>query len=328
MNTCCEQCGAQVSVSSTGVGSTYTCPACGHTAALGPLLPTEAPATETPTASVTWSDDVFAPGPPAEPERDAIDSIAPSARQNPPAVRPYPWFLDIWLYPFGPSTLGLALVMVGVPMLISLLAWLSYAVVIALTFLLPFTVAIMGLCMIGLLVIDLLLVWYFCECVRESAAGSLRVPDTLGRSPDHMELLGQGVTLTVGSLLYWVATMLCFSYVASPWIKGAVLVLTATTFPLALLRAIMDESMSGFNPLPLVPMIWQTRAHYPAAVLATGILFVLPTWGLYTWCAPLMNAWWWTFLLSPLVLPALYYPLLVLAHIWGRYYDRHAETLA
>lgn len=328
MYTCCEQCGAQVTVSSTGTGATYTCSACGQTRTLGPLPVSKSEATESTEASVDWSDEAFEPGPVTEPDNRNTDSVAPSTRRSHPATRIHPWFLDIWLYPFSRSTLGMGMVLVGVPLLISLIAWLSYAVVIAFTFLLPFTVAVMGLCLIALLVIDLLLLWYVCECVRDSAAGNMRAPDTLGRSPDHTELLGQGLTLAFGSVLYWQPTMLCFSYLASPWIKGSVLVVTATTFPLALLRAIMDESISGFNPLPLAPMIWQTRTHYPAVVLATGLLCVLPVWGLHTWSAPLMRAWWWTFLLSPLVLPVLYYPLLVLAHIWGRYYDRHAETLS
>lgn len=342
MDRCCEQCGE--TLPDAPASGPVPCPHCGHRpvdarpapAILDPDLfdlsrdsqPPPPPVTASPPTQPLWSDEDFETGPAPEsdrePDQEGLEkTVDPAAVQE----RRHPWYLDIWLYPFHRHSLAMGLVLVGLPLLISLIAYLSYAMLIALTFLLPFAVGIMGLAMIALLVIDLYLIWYICTCVRDSAEGNMRAPDTLGRSPDHLELLGQVLTLAIGGLLYWLPTMLCFSYVPWPWVPVTVLVLTGVTFPLALLRTIMDESLSGFNPLPLPGLIGRTGIHYAAVVLATILLAVLPAWGLVVWSGPLSRAWWVRFMLSPLFLPLLYYPLLVLAHIWGRYYDRHAEWM-
>jgi hypothetical protein len=338
----CEQCGK--SYAGAPPERPVTCPHCGHSpgdarsapAILDPDLFDLSGAPPSPPPPVPdacparqrWSDEDFATGPPPEtvPEPDAAD-VAKTTASPDLQERRHPWYFDIWLYPFHRHSLAMGLVLVGLPLLISLIAYLSYALLIALTFLLPFAVGIMGLAVIALLVIDLYLIWYICTCVRDSAEGNMRAPDTLGRSPDHLELTGQTLLLVFGSLLFWLPVMLCFSYVPWPWLRVTVLVLTGAFFPLALLRAIMEESLSGFNPLPLPGMIWRTGRDYALLALATGALAVLPAWALYIWSEALSRAWWVRFMLNPLFLPLLYYPLLVLAHLWGRFYDRHGEWL-
>lgn len=232
-------------------------------------------------------------------EEPKIDQTEPAPK------RKLPWIIDIFLYPVsvpGIVTLG---VIIGIPLLINIATRLLglFGVFIAIP---GFFINI---------VVGLYLYWYITECIRDSAAGGLRAPETLGRAPGLGDM-GLQLLRIVGCFAFCFAPLLIyFQYTKkTDIIFWSLLAYAAFFFPMGLLSVIMFDSFSGLNPILLISSILSIFLPYCAMVVAffsigfltTKILSAAPD--LLTYCIHL-------------------YLALVAAHLLGRFYWRYQDKL-
>ncbi|MHC4558732.1 MAG: hypothetical protein ACYTFW_16770 [Planctomycetota bacterium] len=236
------------------------------------------------------------------------------------AQRKLPWILDIFLYPISKSGLTILAIIVVIPLLIRIVVnWLgAFSERFP-----PVLVLFVPIVIIGYLaqfLLYLYLYWYFCECIRDSAAGGLRAPETLANTPGLGELL-----------LQWLRTLCCFVVFAGPmliyyryarqtdtvfWI---LLSYAVFFFPMGLLAVVMFDSFSGLNPIVVIGSIFSVFLPYCAMIVvfaSTGFLIAekLPD----IWGAPVLT----------LILQCLgIYLLMVVAHLLGWFYHRYEHEL-
>lgn len=180
-----------------------------------------------------------------------------------------PWFIDMFLYPFN---------LAGIVYLVSL--WL-------LLFLLcPFVMAYLGLGIEYIPVVYLLPVayslYYFSECIRDSASGARRAPNlhlrTAPAKPDRWDYISQ-LIIVVGSIA------VCFSPVAVYYIlterSGLIYRLLFACggffFPMVVLAVVLFDSFAAFNPVLIIGSIFRTLLPYCGIVLffyAGALLFM------------------------------------------------------
>ena len=178
-----------------------------------------------------------------------------------------PWFIDIFLYPFN---------LAGVAHLIGL--WL-------LLFLFcPLVIALLGLGIEYIPVVYFLSVaytlYYFAECIRDSAGGSRRAPDLRASpaKPDRWDYISQ-LLVMVGSIAA------CFSPVAvyyivterSDLIYWLILACGGFFFPMVLLAVVLFDSFNALNPILIIGSIFRTLPPYCGMVLffyAGALLFM------------------------------------------------------
>jgi hypothetical protein len=226
--------------------------------------------------------------------------------------RKLPWFIDIFLYPFN---------LAGVIHLIGL--WL-------LLFLLcPLVIAYLGLGIEYIPVVYFLPVaytlYYFAECIRDSASGARRAPDlrTSPAKPDRWDYISQ-LLVVVGSIA------VCFSPVAvyyivterSDLIYWLILACGGFFFPMVLLAVVLFDSFSALNPILIIGSIFRTLLPYCGMVLffyAGALLFMEID-------SPVNRFW-----LLPMVLFLIkvvqLYMILVAVGLLGRFYCRYEKKL-
>jgi len=138
--------------------------------------------------------------------------------------RKLPWLIDIFLYPASGEGLG------------------NIALIISVRFL-----SIL-MCFFGG-IFDLLICaymyWYFCECIRDSAAGGLRAPSSLGSERELLSEVGEYLRLIVcflfffGPVIFYRAYCLFSDIKMSNGIYWLLLSYGVFFFPMAIL-AVMD----------------------------------------------------------------------------------------
>ena len=246
--------------------------------------------------------------------------VKPADRQT---ERKLPWILDIFLYPAsrpGLTILGIAVVVrVTFRIVVRFLAIASEQFP-------PFLVFFGFMWAVGMfarIVICLYLWWYLCECVRESAAGVIRAPETTGRSPGLGGMLWQAL-MTTGCFIFFPG-LAFFYYVetkATDAIFWSLVVYAAFFFPMSLLAVVVFESWQGLNPILLARSIISTFLPYCAlmAVIAAftfvgiSIFRKLPDpqescLGLFVlWCMSI-------------------YLAMIVAHLLGAFCNRYREKL-
>jgi len=237
--------------------------------------------------------------------------------------RKLPWVLDIFLYPMsrpGLTILGIVVVArVAFRIVVRFLASASQQFS-------PFLALFGFTWAVGMLVriiLCLYLWWYLCECIRESAAGVIRAPETTGRSPGLGGMLWQAI-MTTGCFIFFLGPAF-FYYIettATDAVFWGLIVYAVTFFPMSLLAVAVFESWQGLNPILLGRSIISTFLPYCAliaviaAFVAAGILIVrkLPdpqqsSIGLFIlWCMSV-------------------YLAMIVAHLLGWFYRRYDEKL-
>jgi len=232
-------------------------------------------------------------------EEPKIDQTEPVPK------RKLPWIIDIFLYPVsvpGLVTLG---VIIGIPLLINIATRLLG--------LFGSFIAIPGFFV--KIVVGLYLCWYIAECVRDSAAGGLRAPETLGRAPGLGDMLLQLLKIFGCLALCFVPLLIYYQQTKKvDTIFWSLLAYAIFFFPMGLLAVIMFDSFSGLNPILLISSILSMFLPYCAMVVAffsigfltTKILSAAPD--LLTYCIHL-------------------YLALVAAHLLGRFYWHYQDKL-
>jgi len=202
-------------------------------------------------------------------KHDPAETIELHPQEEPTPERPLPEIIDVFLYPFGRAGLATLGVMLATPTVLILVAlaciWLRQAAPLLLLIAAP--IAIVG----GIVALGMVLYyfWYVCECIRDSAAGGLRAPDTMGMTPGIMEMFAQDFQLLVcvGVCVgLYSSTVNCLPMNRSmSWILMGTI---AFLFPMTLLRVVMSESLQGLIPMMTLRLIGRTCMPYCVLVLA------------------------------------------------------------
>jgi len=329
----CKNCGKKLSVPEIHSGKKGKCPKCKHIVVIpkpespGPLtnevrpgdirvsskscpydltlldVPQKDKTAEQPISQRGVPDRVFEDTRELE-EASVVDETEVAGR------RKLPWLIDIFLYPTSVPGLIILGIIIIIPLLINIVAGLLGP--------LGFFVAIPGV--VIKIVIFLYMYWYFCECIRDSAAGGLRAPDVLVNAPGLGDMLWQLIKI-VGCLAFFLAPMLIyFSRTKNTdTIYWSLLGYAVFFFPMGLLAIIMFDSFSALNPLLLIGSIFNTFFPYCAMVLVFVAAAVLTTQ-----IAPkAQESQFLAFILYCLHI----YLAMVAAHLLGWFYRRHQEKL-
>lgn len=239
---------------------------------------------------------------------DETDEAKPAGRRN------LPWIIDIFLYPIsipGLITLGIIIIL---PLLVNIAAGLLGRF--------GFFISIPGFFFIKIPV-GLYFFWYLAECVRDSALGGVRAPETLGNAPSLGDMLWHTLKI-VG----------CFAVFAGPpsyyvlythkidTIFWVLLGYAVFFFPMGLLAVVMFDSFSALNPILLIGSIFSTFFQYCGLVLISVVFAIIviavnkipmDSRGIY--------------ILGLVIFCGLLYFALVVAHLLGRFYWRYEKKL-
>lgn len=229
---------------------------------------------------------------------------------EPPPKRKLPWLIDIFLYPANFQGMIFLAIAVLVPLALQ--------------------VASSFLCMFGLLfsllnaLIAMYIYWFLAQCVRDSAAGGLRAPETMAETPDIWELIWHVSELFTCLVVYVAPAGAYFWYMrrfdTTFWLLAGG---SAFLYPMALLAVIMFDSIEGLNPLIIIPSIFSTFFQYCGLIiLIAAIIFLYVLTVKFLPLNPYARM-----VLSPLVQAAELYLTMVAAHLLGRFYFKYQEKL-
>lgn len=236
-------------------------------------------------------------------------SILPESSPEYTGERKLPWPIDIPLYPFSKAGLTTLGIVIGIPFLIDLCAGLLGSFRF---FLLPFILVD--------LLIEAYFLWYVTQCVQDSASGGVRAPETISQVPGVSEILVQ-LGRTLASIV--VALLPLMIYRSHTHTRDAtfwsLLAWAAAIFPMAMLSVTMHDSIGGLNPLILIPSVLRTLLSYLVLVLVLGAAVFLMT---NVWFAVAEDPG-----LRFGFSIAVCYPILVGAHLLGRFYWRCKDRL-
>ncbi len=282
---------------------------------------TAVPSTETPTQEVTIpieptpvdkSEEYF--------EQMQKDQGADLHEPEPLAKRKLPWILDIFLYPTNKAGLTTLAIIIFVPMLINIVANRMNASVVRFPPMLVLAVPFSFIGFIINLLLSLYLYWYFCECIRDSARGGIRAPETLANTPGLGDLLWQWLR-TIGCLAVFAApTLIYYGYARQiDPVFWALLAVSVFTLPMALLAVVMFDSFSGLNPILLVGSVFSTFLPYCAMI----VVFVPVVCLVVRESLAARDS----VVLSFIVNCVRIYLALIVAHVLGWFYHRYKEQL-
>jgi len=221
--------------------------------------------------------------------------------------RKWPWFIDIFLYPVSfPGFLTMIVIVLG-----------------------QFVAGFLRLCCLGFILqilISLYIYWYFCECIRDSALGGLRAPETLGSMTDLEEMLWQCLRLLVCFIFFFAPAIfyLFWVFFSNTKINEAVffslLALGSFFFPMGILAVVMFDSIHGLNPILIIRSIISTFFQYCGLVLFLYALSVL-----YTKIMSIGRQWGIMIYIFGNII--FIWMLLVAGHLLGRFYWRCENKL-
>jgi len=224
--------------------------------------------------------------------------------------RKFPWLIDIFLYPISTPALVIIGIVISIPLLIGLAAYLLGPF--------GFFISIPGFFIN--IVVGLYMYWYLCHCVRDSAEGNIRAPDVLVSSPTIGDMFFQTMKVVI-CLLFFSAPMLIYYYNtrSTDFVFWLLFGFAVFFFPMGFLAVIMFDSINGLNPILLIGSIFSTFFQY------LGLLFLFSILGwLIIQIFSVASA---SVILSLLLPLATIYLSLVTAHLLGRFYWRNRERL-
>jgi len=252
-------------------------------------------------------------------------------------IRKFPWFIDIFLYPANVQGLSMLIVLAGIPLLIMCLSILmSFLPVIGLF------VSIIGALII--IVINLYVYLYLCQCMQNSAEGYVRLSVSVSEHSDLSEAFFVLLRI-IGCLILFFAPALIrlyknsemnnifyfllhlYEYNQPDKIFYYLLAGGAALFPISLLSVVMHGSLCGLNPFLLIASILKTFFHYAGLILIfwAGIFAIFYirqyitkvfTGGIFTYTVAFG-----VFRFIKI------YLLMIVAHLLGRFYYKNSQKL-
>jgi hypothetical protein len=321
----CKNCGQKLSVHQAGAGKKGRCPKCKNIVIAPEADDANLIKLQADTSEISSKDSILDPNLFDIPQKtkEARQSDVPDEalgnlqklksdeiEHEPPPKRKLPWLIDIFLYPANFQGMIFLAIAVLIPLVLQ--------------------VASLFLCLFDFLffllnvVIAMYIYWFLAQCVRDSAAGGLRAPETMAETPDLGELLWQVFELFACFVVYAAPAGVYFQYTHRlDTIFWLLAVGGVFLYPMALLAVIMFDSMKGLNPLIIIPSIFSTLFQYCGLILliaAIIFLYVLTVKSLppnpYTRMA-----------LFPLVQAVELYLAMVATHLLGRFYFKYQEKL-
>ena len=225
------------------------------------------------------------------------------------AQRRLPWFIDIFLYPLsmpGLITLGIIIV---IPLLINIAVGLAG----------PFGLLILIPGFVIRIVIGLYFLWYIAECIRDSADGGIRAPETMANTPGLGDMFWQWLRVLVCWLLFVGPVVYYYVYGNSTdTIYWSLLAFGLFFLPMGLLAVTLFDSIRGLNPILIISSIFSTFFQY------CGLLLILAAVVLTVKAVRNIAFGKWSAFISGYIG---IYIVLVLAHLLGRFYWRYQEKL-
>ena len=221
--------------------------------------------------------------------------------------RKLPWLIDVLSYPANASGLTILGIVIIIPFLINLMADLVG----------PFWPFITYPGIFIKIVIALYAFWYFIECIRDSAEGGIRAPETIATTPALGEMF-----------LAWLKIIAVLGFFAAPAVvyynmteQHNMLILYSLVIygiiftPLALLAVIMFDTFSALNPILLIGSMLSTVFQYGALILLlTAIVY--------------LNYAIMQYIQAPFFLNLIrFYLSMVTAHLIGRFFWRYQDKL-
>ena len=219
--------------------------------------------------------------------------------------RRFIWFLDIFLYPISAP----ALTMIGIYVIwrivgpfLGILPLVGFFIYLIITF-----------------IIALYMLWYITYCIRDSALGGLRAPETINEMPMISDLFSEiwHVVVCYGALL---APPIIYRAVTDQQdlIWCILLCSGIFLFPMSLLSVVMHDNISGLNPWITLPSIFKTFFPYCGLVaLLLGIFYLINKFLITKYL-------FWGSFISQIAGLYLY---LICAHLIGRLYWRYKDKL-
>jgi hypothetical protein len=184
-------------------------------------------------------------------------------QEAPSPKRPFPWFVDIFLYPINrPGLINLA-VTFGVPLVLILLTLGCIAIAQSAPVMIFVAVPLAMGTALASLFMALYLGWYVTECVRSSSEGQIRAPDTIGRTPGLMELFALCFQACLCAMVFLgMKWSFHATFMAPVWMEETLDTFLAFMLPMTLLSIISLESIRGLNPLLNMKLIGRTFLPY------------------------------------------------------------------
>jgi hypothetical protein len=265
-----------------------------------------------------------------EEETEYLSSIYPTMVINKPQIAPerqMPWIIDIFLYPINKACLTIMGIVCGALFILGLVSWV---VVFLLPIFLVGTIISLSIWFIRI-VFTMYIYWYFCECIRDSAMGNIRAPETVAETPGVGDLFSQTYK-TFGCLAVFLLPCIIyylFTYQTNS-IFWVLLGLGIFTFPMGLLAVIMFDSFSGLNPILIIGSIFSAFIPYCGLVLFLGAIvllvrLIIPALALITAMDGFLGFVGLLLLYGAGVVN--FYLLMIIGHLLGRFYFRYEKKL-
>lgn len=335
----CKNCGRQINIPDTHASKTGKCPNCASIIAVPGIGPPCAATRQSSSAEPETGsqnsvyDLTLLDVPPKKIQKQPVNQTngcerAAKSQQEPTTKeiesatrRKLPWLLDFFLYPAskaGITILGIVVVIrFFLRIVVMLLGGLSLQIPL---FLIPFAMAwIIGI--LVRIVLYLYLYWYLCECIRDSAAGGTRAPETIGHNPGFGEMLGQAIK-TSGCFLLFLGPALIY-HIKSGGTDTIFNRLPAYAalffFPMSLLAVVMFDSFKGLNPIVLIGSIISSFLPYCAMI----VVFVWAGFFIIEKAPNLLELTGSAFIFWCLGI----YLAMVAAHLLGWFYNRYERQL-
>ena len=320
----CDFCGKQICVPSIHAGKKGKCPQCKSIV----LVPCSAPSSPQENMPINPGPDLDMLLQPSSPhDHIAADQSKdqqyemlrqseglPSLQPPPPPQRKFPWLIDIFLYPANLH----GIIFLGIVVLIPLMLQLVVEFLVGLMGV--FAILVIFINLIVDIVILMFAYWFLAECICDSAAGNLRVPNTAGDTPGLAEMGLRLIRIFFCLVVYLVPASLYYRYTHRcdlPFqiIAGCGIFL----YPMALLGVLMFDSIHGLNPIIVIPSLFSAFFQYCGLiVLVCAIIFLF----IKARELLLTNS----FLLVSLRAIEVYL-LMVVVHLLGRFYFKYQEKL-
>jgi hypothetical protein len=281
----CDNCGRKFSVPESGAGKKGRCPKCRQVVVVpGPDdsgsvagqsgngldansefsgidsslfdIPQKTETTEESIAPRQKSDESF-----DGPQKHDENTDAEKSKAEDITKYKLPWIIDIFLYPFN---LAGVIHLIGLWLLIFLLC--------------PLIMAVVGLGTEYAPIVYFLpvayMLYYFTECIRDSAAGGRHPPDFWMHPTDSnkWDCVSQ-LLVVVGSIAvcFWPVAVYYIATERSDLIYWLLLVCGGFFFPMVLLAVVLFDSFNALNPLLIIPSILSALIPYCGLII---ILFV------------------------------------------------------
>jgi hypothetical protein len=329
----CQHCGTHLAVYEHQAGKCTTCPSC-HLKVTIPSTSSKS------TANGSAPNDLYdadlleipeiadIPGTQAYAQALAKEAQAESEKEvTVLPQRPYPWPVDIFLFPLNKGGLLTLGTMFGTLLVCGMIVCLTWLITRLIPILIILLAIVVWIAFLVLVLMSLYYVWYMCECLRYSAEGYIRTPDTLGMAPGLMELFGQLLYIFIDVLLFIALNTALDTWLRptgwATWLMQAGLLYL---FLMTLLCVIITDSLAGLNPLLSLSAIYHTWPCFTVLVGFVGCMLAVPValWQLLTRIGLLSHNGW--SLMGTMI--CLYpYLLLVAAHVMGCFYFRYEDNM-